>query len=255
MKSAIEACGLKMENLSGFVADNTNTNFGRHHSVYVLLRNVNPNVFKCNCKAHIVHNTLRKYVLSLGPDIENIILKLYSHFSCSSTRREKIKNIYEMMSDCDFLDFLRHVLTRWLSIKPAAERVLKNWVALREYFSDLIKQKDGISDLNSDKILNLLFKKEGNQYVFQDHLKVYFQFISHVLAAFEPAFKSLQKTKGNISEVFSIMNTLKMTLTEYKEKKDYGRRVRADIISMPDEKKQSIYKELRGCHSIFGKKL
>lgn len=46
--------------------------------------NVVPDIVKGNCHAHIVHNCVKYGMGFLTYDVENVILKIYSHFSVSA---------------------------------------------------------------------------------------------------------------------------------------------------------------------------
>lgn len=68
----------------------------------------------------------------LSVDVENIILKVYGHFSISAKRRETLKEFCEFC-DVEFQEVLHHVVTRWLSLNPAISCLLENWTALKSY--------------------------------------------------------------------------------------------------------------------------
>lgn len=91
INSSLSYHNLSFDRVSGLSADNTNANFGIHHSLYKNIEQVVPNLVKGNCHAHIVHNTVKHAMNFLSIDIENIILKIYSHFSISAVRREELK--------------------------------------------------------------------------------------------------------------------------------------------------------------------
>ncbi|CAF1309009.1 unnamed protein product, partial [Didymodactylos carnosus] len=70
---------LKMENLTSVGADNTNVNYGQHHSVFKLFKDQLPHLVKGekeksfgNCYAHILHNGVKYAHEYLTIDIEAI---------------------------------------------------------------------------------------------------------------------------------------------------------------------------------------
>ncbi|KAL0830150.1 hypothetical protein ABMA28_003607 [Loxostege sticticalis] len=103
-----------------FIGDNANVNFGGVN------RNPGQNVFTrlkeslekehligVGCPAHIMHNSLRNGIELMKLDIESIILKIFNYFSFC--------NYVEI----NYQPLLRHSKTRWLSLFPCVERVLK----------------------------------------------------------------------------------------------------------------------------------
>lgn len=120
IKSSLESYQLPFSQLSCLSADNTNANFGHNHSLYTYLLEVVPHVIKGNCHAHIVHNSVKYAKNCLNYDIENIILKIYSHFSVSACRREELK-IFVALAEGDFHEVKRHIGVRWLSCSGVIE--------------------------------------------------------------------------------------------------------------------------------------
>lgn len=93
-----------------------------------------PNLIRSNCHAHIVHNCVRHAMSFLSRDIENVILKIYAHFS--AVRREELKKFVASV-DKNFHDIRRHVGTRWLSVLSCIDTLLLNWSPIRSYFLSL----------------------------------------------------------------------------------------------------------------------
>lgn len=127
---------LKTDCITSYSADNANVNYGRHHSVYQLLQSDNSRILKANCPAHVAHNACKHACDQLSVDIETVVLKVYSHFSVSASRRENLRGFFEFV-DIEWREILRHVCTRWLSLYPAVERLLQSWPAITAYFRSL----------------------------------------------------------------------------------------------------------------------
>ena len=102
-------------------------------SVYQKLKLSQQDVLPANCLAHTLHNATRYTASSLDVDVENALLKVYSHVSISTSRTAQFKEFCEFveMEECNLL---RHVVTRWLSLLPSIDRILKYWKALTSYF-------------------------------------------------------------------------------------------------------------------------
>jgi hypothetical protein len=127
---------LKVENITGYSADNASVNYRCKKSVYTGLQAMNPNILKANCNTHIVHNTLRKVVDVLDCDVETTVTAVYSHFSISANRRVELQDFFNFV-DLEYHGIMRHVSTRWLSLGPAIDRLLLSWPALISYFKSL----------------------------------------------------------------------------------------------------------------------
>uniref|UniRef100_H2ZSS9 DUF4371 domain-containing protein n=1 Tax=Latimeria chalumnae TaxID=7897 RepID=H2ZSS9_LATCH len=130
--NSLENVGLSLDNVPAFGADNTNVNYGIHNSMYTDLKK-HENLLQGNCRAHIVHNAVRRALNELSVDIETVVLKVYGFFSVSAKGREDLKEFFDFL-DVQWREILRRVTTRWLSLNPAVSRMLQNWVAIKSYF-------------------------------------------------------------------------------------------------------------------------
>jgi len=116
-----ETNGLCVSQTSAYGADNASIHFGKHNSVYQKLKEVSPHIEKGNYKCHLIHNTLKnanRILSAAGYDVESIVLKIYSEFSCSAKKVESLKE-FCMFTSVQYKEILRHVPTRWLSLLPA----------------------------------------------------------------------------------------------------------------------------------------
>lgn len=173
IKKSFENLKLSLHKVSALSADNTNCNFGKNHSLYTNLKKEIPNLIKANCHAHIIHNSVRHAMNFISFDIENVILKIYAHFSQSSVRREILKDFFTFLN-CEWSELKKHVMTRWLSLLPAIEMILKNWEPIKSYFLSLEKCPP--------LILKILFSDD--QVTIKTDIEIYFFFLSHILPLF-----------------------------------------------------------------------
>lgn len=157
--------------VSSYSADTASINFGKHYSVFTLPKCEN-NILPVGCPAHMLHNTVRYALDRCNFDVENLLLKTYSHFSCSAKRVDELKNFFKFV-DLEYKHMLRHVTTRWLSLYPAIERFVKNMPALRSYFVSLGK--------NCPLVLNFILQnmamKKKHLSFFENILKLIFDHI------------------------------------------------------------------------------
>ena len=124
LTTCLEKYELNIRNITAYSADNANVNYGKHHSVYQLISSANDGILKANCPAHIVHNACKHASDQLSVDIETIVLKIYSLFSVSASRREELRSFFAFVY-MEWHEILRHVCTRWLSLHPAVNRLLE----------------------------------------------------------------------------------------------------------------------------------
>jgi predicted nucleic acid-binding Zn finger protein len=99
-----------------------------------LKQSVNEEIIGVGCLAHILHNCFQHGADCLSVDVESIVLKKkFNFFHIYAVRTQKLKEF------CDFVELkyeelLRHTKTRWLTLFPAIEKILKMYPALKEYF-------------------------------------------------------------------------------------------------------------------------
>ena len=211
IQSSLDNLGLNLDNVSAFSADNANVNYGIHNSVFTKLRQSNSQILRGNCHAHIVHNTVKHALDKLSVDVENIVLKVYGHFSISAKRRETLKEFCEFV-DVEFQEVLRHVVTRWLSLNPAISRLLGNWIALKSYFMSL-------GDECPQRLVQLLRlpKEAAGVEDEADVVEVYLLFCNNVLTLFEEVVKRLERDVTTSADLYAIMYSF---LTKLKERRD-----------------------------------
>ena len=94
-----------------FSADKANCNIGINYSLYANILTLNDDIVKANCNAHILHYTVKLALGNLNVDTENIVLKIYGHFSTPTKRRESLKEFHSFV-ETEFNKILRHVPTR-----------------------------------------------------------------------------------------------------------------------------------------------
>lgn len=123
----------------GLCVDNTNTNFGgslrkgSKNVNYILQNSLKRSIVGVGCSAHIVNNAIQTAVDSLPVCVESIVQKIYSYFHIYSVREASLVEFCDFV-DVEFSKVLGYSRTRWLSMLPAIERVLKLYPALKSYF-------------------------------------------------------------------------------------------------------------------------
>ena len=85
------------------------------------------------CSLHPVHTAFRKGITSMSFDLDSFFIDLHFFFKLSSARREDYSNLHSLTDTMDKYA-MKHVETRWLSMKFVAVRVVEQWGNLAEYF-------------------------------------------------------------------------------------------------------------------------
>jgi len=173
--------------VSSYSADNASENYGKKQSLFTKLKALNGKIVKANCNAHILHNTLKKVTDFINCDVETTATCVYSHFSISANRRVELQDFFDFL-DLQYNDLLRHVPTRWLSLGPAIERLLKSWPAVISYFQSMgeecpkrIQTHLGLKPDGCDGGLQIKVKE------------AYLHFIQNLCCIFEQAVRVLER--------------------------------------------------------------
>lgn len=214
IQQSLDKFGLSLDQVTAYSADNTNVNYGIHNSVFTNLKKKQKDLLQGNCHAHIMHNTVKHALDQLTVDVENIVLKVYGHFSVSAKRRESLKEFCEFC-DVEFREILRHVTTRWLSLNPAITRLMQTWAALKSYFISL-------GDECPRQIRDLLKLSEDSTEEDPDIVEVYLLFCNNILSLFEEVVKKLESNSTTCVELYSIMDNFKQKLTQRRDDHFYG---------------------------------
>lgn len=107
---------IPLQSMIGFGSDNCAVMMGRNNSVKTRLLKDVPTVFISGCSSHLIHLCAVAASSRLPSYIEELTRDLFSHFSCSTKRRE------EFIEYQSFLELQPHVIlragtTRWLSLE------------------------------------------------------------------------------------------------------------------------------------------
>lgn len=110
------------------------------------------------CNIHTVHNAFLKALMEFGESVSDFIFQIHNFFDGWPARWEE----YEIIQDKLNLPnhrFIKHVSSRWLTMGPAAERVLEQWPAIIEYFTKHLPKKQTNTSQNFKNIYNFINQK------------------------------------------------------------------------------------------------
>ncbi|KAK5647840.1 hypothetical protein RI129_002732 [Pyrocoelia pectoralis] len=229
IKNSLESYQLSFSQLSGLSADNTNVNFGHNHSLYTNILEVVSDLIKENCRAHIVHNSVKHAMSCLNYDIENIILKIYSHFSVSACRREELKT-FVALAEGEFHEIKRHIRTRWLSLLPAIDTILLNWTPICNYFVSM--------DVDCPMVIQNLLMLDRE--IENNVVHCYLLYASQILIVFNKTIKKLEGNNVTILDVYNIITGLKTELIQRKNDKYFGHETKK-VLKTITESSQEVF--------------
>ena len=215
----LEANKLNINYLIAYSGDNASVNYGIHQSVYEEFKKTNKFIIKSNCNCHVLHNTTKHSLNQLPFDIENLIFKIYSHFSTSAKRIESLKSCYEF-TDNEFEAIRRHVPTRWLSLYPAINKLLTNSVPIKQYFV-------GIGTTDCPNIINEFVWSESMNDITIPEL--YLHLSSHLMKIFFLTIKTMENKSTNATNLYDLMFKLKSQLENRLNLKFFGSVVNENI--------------------------
>lgn len=131
---------IPLDKLIAFCGDNINTNFGglqrrgQCNVFHKIKEDLGRPIEGIGCPAHILHNTISSASGILSVDVEVIVLKIFNYFATYTVRTEKLKEFCSFV-DINYQTLSSHSRTRWLSLMPAVERILKLWTPLNNFFN------------------------------------------------------------------------------------------------------------------------
>lgn len=163
-------------------------------------------------------------------DVESLVLKVYNHFSISAKRVAQLKEIFDFV-DIEWSQLLRHVPTRWLSLFPAINRLLKNWPAVKAYFQSIGKEE-------TPAVIWRFIGDESGEAADKDTPSVpvlYLYFLQNCLPVFQTAIQTLERTNLVAVEIYEILSTVRNKLLQRKADNFFGFAVAQALKKLPDQ--------------------
>jgi hypothetical protein len=120
-------------------------------------------------------------------DIESTVGKIYQHFHIYIVHVQTLKDFCDFV-DMEYKNMLGHTKTRWLSLMPAAKRIMVVFPALASYF------------LSIEKCPPMLKFFESKQSF------LYLIFLQNQLEMFNACIKELEKEDISAAEVKCIID-------------------------------------------------
>ena len=239
--NCLQECKLDLSNVSSYSADNASVNYGKNKSVYKKLSDLNPKILKSNCNCHVVHNAARHACKALSLDVENLVLKIYAEFSISSKRIKELKDFFDFL-ELEYDNIIRHVITRWLSLHKALDKIVNAWSAIKLYFL-----QQGEEDTH--KII-WKFVKDSEDEIRDDKgslslAECYIHFVHHFMGLMNQYIIQLENQSVTSSELHDIMLSLKNKLENRLEDQFFSSKVNTSLDFLTTYEKQKIVTEAK----------
>jgi len=93
-----------------------------------------------SCNIHVLHNAFLAGLSILGEDAASLVSGMHSFFDGWPSRCEDFSTI-QADKGLPQHSFLKHVSSRWLTLEPAAARLLEQWEPIYVYFFDFVPKK------------------------------------------------------------------------------------------------------------------
>ncbi|TBU01100.1 hypothetical protein CWI37_0807p0020 [Hamiltosporidium tvaerminnensis] len=148
------------------------------------------------CVYHTVNHGLSYNSMDCGHKLLPTVCsdsKIAQKFSCG---RAKATAINKLKVDVECLRLNKHVVTRFLTLGPAIQRILKLWPALKSHFQD--------EDNECPTSLQNIFISEEEE----NKMLAYFAFLHNVKFVLENTMKKLESHSLTVVEMHVQMNTL-----------------------------------------------
>lgn len=136
LKNLLTSKGLDIRNLGAIGTDNASVMVGVNNGVYAKLKQDNPSLILIRCICHSLQLAMSHASAECMPrNLEFLIAETHNWFSKSSMRQLQYNELYKTINDGSSpLKIPSDCKTRWLSIQPAVEKIVSQWLELKLHF-------------------------------------------------------------------------------------------------------------------------
>lgn len=117
-----------------FGSDGANVMRGSKNSVLTRLEKVQPHLYSIHCTCHQLHLCAQAACRCIPPEIEDFVRSVAYFFEKSAKRLASFKQC-QTASNVPLHKLIKPSSTRWLSLQESISRVLEQWDALLQYFT------------------------------------------------------------------------------------------------------------------------
>ncbi|KAK7096538.1 hypothetical protein V1264_005823 [Littorina saxatilis] len=187
------------QNCVAFGSDNAPVMTGLHKGVIAFVRKKQTNIHLAGCCLHLVHIGAKKGAGCLAA-VEDILIDIFYYFQRSVNRQTELKDLQDLY-DVEQRKLIKHVCTRWLSIKRCLERLMDNWGPLLHFFRKEAKSlESGSKAADSKSSGSQTSKKVQKVYDFlrSPTNKLHCQFLKYTLKVYDKVLVGLQREDPKI---------------------------------------------------------
>ena len=183
---------LSWENCIAFGSDNAPVMVGGKKGVYGFIKERAASVYSAGCPCHLLHIAAKNGAKTLALQVEDVLTDAYYYLKHSAKRQTEFKEIQELSSG-ENLKVLKHVPTRWLSLKHCTDRLLHLRTPLRDYFR---KERKDSGSCRPERVFKFL----------NSHTSVCLcMFLCYALEGFDKTNLSLQAEKPMIHKLQRVL--------------------------------------------------
>ena len=241
LNAELQSRNLRWENCLALGCDNAAVMTGRKNGVFAYIKKKHPNVYLAGCCLHLVHIGAQKGAKCL-PDVGDILQDIYYYFQKSDKRLGDFSRMQEMF-DTEQKKMLKHVCTRWLSIGRCLERLLHNWVPLKEFFKsekqtqDKSRKSNKCGSYASNKVENVL------NFLRSPTNKLYVLFLNYTVKMYDSVLVGLQSEEPKVhTQQRALVKLIKSVMSRFV--KPSAMRDSVDKVDFKNSKNQKDDKDL-----------
>lgn len=155
------------------------------------------------CSLHVAHNAFQQGLKMISFDFDAFANDLSFFLKRSSARRQDFKSV-ELVTEIEAHFMVRHVSSRWLSLKKALNRIVEQWENLKQYFLKYLPtQRNFAKDIESTQRYQNI---RGNLSSGQSLICIHFAI--HIADIFEGFLTLLQSSKPVIHVLYNAIGDL-----------------------------------------------
>jgi hypothetical protein len=148
-----------------------------------------------SCLLHTCHNSFVKGMKEFGLESENLANQIFYFFKRSPTRRHDLLDIQEALG-LDENMAIRHLPSRWLTLVPALERIIKMKGSLVGVFKELLKTDKDVAQDKESKVQVMLISLQSRK------LELQMEFLVSVKPLFDEFLTRFQMEEPMIHKLY-----------------------------------------------------